>query len=168
MADTPDTTETTGSDESTDTTDSADTRDNDGDRPADRPAAKRSSSPRASARARKAPTKKAPAKKSAAPERPGGEGSEEHGSRPRVRTADLALAAAEQLVALTGKPFEGIVGLRRSDDGWDVDIEVLEMRRIPSTTDVIAVYRVAVDAQGDLLDYRRLHRYLRGQAGEER
>ncbi|WP_344043965.1 gas vesicle protein GvpO [Nocardioides panacihumi] len=89
-------------------------------------------------------------------------------SSSRTNTADLALAAAQQLVALTGKTFEGIVGLQRSDDGWDVEVEVVEMRRIPSTTDVIAVYRVSVDRGGDLLSYRRVHRYLRGQASEQR
>jgi|GEM_PF-1653545 len=95
-------------------------------------------------------------------------GTQDGTSRRRVGTAELALAAAEQLLALTGKSFEGIVGLRRNEDGWDVEVEVVEMRRIPETTDVIAVYRVRVDSSGELLDYERVHRYQRGQAGEER
>lgn len=152
----------------------ADTPDNEADRPARRQAAKRSSSPRASAGTRKAAAKSA-AENPPARERPEADssrhGGDEHGdsggSRSRPSTADLAIAAAEQLVALTGKPFEGVVGLRRNEHGWDVEVEVVEMRRIPNTTDVIGVYRVAVDSQGDLLDYRRVHRYLRGQAGEE-
>jgi hypothetical protein len=78
------------------------------------------------------------------------------------------LEAAQELVALTGKPFEGIVGVSRNDHAWDVEVEVLEMSRIPSTTDVIAVYRVTVDQHGELVSYRRVHRYLRGQAGDER
>jgi hypothetical protein len=80
----------------------------------------------------------------------------------------LAVEAAEQLVGLTGKEFEGIVGLSRSEDGWSVQVEVLDMRRIPSSTDVIAVYEVDVDEDGDLTGYRRLHRYLRGEAGDDR
>ena len=89
-------------------------------------------------------------------------------SRPRPKGTRLAVLAAEQLVDLTGKDFEGIVGLSKSDDGWAVQVEVLEMRRIPSTTDVIAVYEVDVDQDGDLTGYRRLHRFLRGEAGDDR
>jgi hypothetical protein len=90
------------------------------------------------------------------------------GRRPRPKGMRLAVEAAEQLVGLTGKEFEGIVGLSRSEDGWSVQVEVLDMRRIPSTTDVIAVYEVDVDEDGDLTGYRRLRRYLRGEAGDDR
>lgn len=95
-------------------------------------------------------------------------GQDGQGRRERPKGTRLAVLAAEQLVGLTGKEFEGIVGLSRSDDGWSVSVELLEMRRIPSTTDVIAVYEVDVDQDGDLTGYRRLHRFLRGEAGEDR
>jgi Gas vesicle synthesis protein GvpO len=151
----------------------ADAPDNQADRPARRQAAKQSSSPPASAGTRKAAAKPA-AQKPPGRERPeadskhpGGDHVESGGSRSRLGTAEIAIAAAEQLVALTGKPFEGVVGLRRNEQGWDVEVEVVETRRIPNTTDVIAVYLIAVDSHGDLLDYRRVHRYLRGQVGEE-
>lgn len=79
-----------------------------------------------------------------------------------------ALLAAQQLVELTGKEFEGIVGISRTDDGWTAQVEILEMRRIPDTTDVLAVYEVVVDEDGDLVEYRRTDRYTRGSAGEDR
>lgn len=93
---------------------------------------------------------------------------QQDGRRDRPKGTRLAVLAAEQLVGLTGKEFEGIVGLSKSDDGWSVFIEVLEMRRIPSTTDVIAVYEVDVDQDGDMTGYRRQRRFLRGEAGEDR
>ena len=40
------------------------------------------------------------------------------------------------------------------------------MRRIPDTTDVLALYEVDVDSDGDLEGYRRLRRYARGVPGE--
>jgi len=79
-----------------------------------------------------------------------------------------ALSGARQLVELTGKAFEGIVGITKDDGGWTVEVEVLEMRRIPSTTDVLAVYEMTLDGDGDLAGYRRADRYVRGSAGEER
>ena len=58
-----------------------------------------------------------------------------------------------------------MVGLDRSDDGWKVEVEVLEVRRIPNTTDVLAMYEVEVDGKGSLQGYRRVRRYVRGVPG---
>jgi hypothetical protein len=45
---------------------------------------------------------------------------------------------------------------------------VLELRRVPNTTDVLATYEATMDSDGELAGYRRLHRYVRGAAGEDR
>jgi hypothetical protein len=79
----------------------------------------------------------------------------------------IAGEAARQLVELTGRDVEGVTGLSRTEDGWSVEVEVLEVRRIPETTDVLALYEITVDADGDLEGYRRLRRYVRGTPGEE-
>ncbi|MDF1602515.1 gas vesicle protein [Nocardioides sp. YIM 152315] len=83
------------------------------------------------------------------------------------RGGQVALLGAQQLVELTGKELEGVVGISRDEDGWTIQVEVLEMRRIPNTTDVLAVYDVTVDRAGDLVGYRRADRYVRGSAREE-
>jgi hypothetical protein len=51
------------------------------------------------------------------------------------------------------------------DDGWLVEVEVLEERRIPSSADMLALYEIDLDADGALLAYRRTKRYSRGRAG---
>jgi gas vesicle protein GvpO len=88
-----------------------------------------------------------------------------NGTRPGP--VGVAASALEQLAVLTGRPSEGVVGIERDDDQWVVEIEVLELRRIPNTTDVLARYRVTADDTGELTGYRRLQRYTRGAAGEE-
>ena len=104
------------------------------------------------------PKKRAPAKRSAAP----------RASAPKRPTAiKVAQSAARQLLELTGREAEGVTGLERTDDGWKVIVEVVEVRRIPDTTDVLALYEVAVDEDGDLESYRRLRRYTRGVPGED-
>ena len=104
------------------------------------------------------PKKRAPAKRSAAP----------RASAPQRPTASkVAQSAARQLLELTGREAEGVTGLERTDDGWKVIVEVVEVRRIPDTTDVLALYEVAVDEDGDLESYRRLRRYTRGVPGED-
>jgi len=51
------------------------------------------------------------------------------------------------------------------DDGWLVEVEVVEERRVPSSADMLALYEVELDHDGALLAYRRTKRYARGRAG---
>jgi hypothetical protein len=78
----------------------------------------------------------------------------------------VALSAAQQLTELTGRRPECVVGVERSDDGWQVDLEVVESHRIPDSTDILATYRVQVDEDGELLGYYRAQRYVRGKGGD--
>ena len=84
----------------------------------------------------------------------------------RMSGPQVAQAAVRQLIELAGKQPEGVTGLQRTEDGWTVQVEVLEVRRVPDTTDVLSSYEVEMDTDGDLLGYRRLRRYVRGVPGE--
>lgn len=88
-------------------------------------------------------------------------------STPSSSPLKLAGTAAQQLLELTGKAPEGIIGLEKSDGGWSVQVEVVEVRRIPNTTDVLALYEVDADDKGNLQGYRRIRRYARGVPGED-
>ena len=115
------------------------------------------------ASARKRTTKKSPAKKAA----PRKASARTEPARPKKMTGPrVAGEAVRQLLELTGKGAEGVIGLERTEDGWSVKIEVLELRRIPNTTDVLAIYEVTMDDDGELEGYRRLQRYVRGTPGE--
>jgi hypothetical protein len=85
----------------------------------------------------------------------------------RPSVGQVATRAARQLLELTGREAEGVTGLKRTDDGWCVEVEVVEVRRIPNTTDILALYEIDVNSRGDLQGYRRLRRYSRGAAREE-
>src|SRR5919201_6132975 len=43
--------------------------------------------------------------------------------------------AREQLEALLGRPIESVSSLERTHDGWVLNFEVLELSRVPDTTD---------------------------------
>lgn len=79
------------------------------------------------------------------------------------RVGERALAEVSDLV---GCPAEGVTGIRATDDGWVVTIEVLEVGRVPETTDVLASYDVQVDRDGDVMGFHRVRRYLRGQVDD--
>ena len=121
-----------------------------------------------SASAKKAPAKKSATRKSAAKK---SSGSQQDQERPAAKSAKpsamkVARAAAAQLTELTGRRPEVVVGVERNDDGWQVELEVVESRRIPDSTDILATYRVQVDEDGEMLGYYRAQRYVRGKGGE--
>lgn len=76
--------------------------------------------------------------------------------------AQAIAAAVENLVELTSREPEGVTSFEPTDDGWVVEVEVLEDRRIPSSSDMLALYEVETDLDGNLLAYRRTRRYARG------
>ncbi len=82
------------------------------------------------------------------------------------RPADVARRAAAQLTELVGAVPERIVALERGEHGWTVQFEVVELRRVPDTSDVLAVYEVELDSAGALQSCRRVDRYPRGRAQE--
>ena len=46
-------------------------------------------------------------------------------------------------------------------------MEMLELQRVPNSTDLMGCYVVKLDGDGDLLEYKRTRRYQRGQPDEE-
>ncbi|MEU6996425.1 gas vesicle protein [Streptomyces sp. NPDC046465] len=72
--------------------------------------------------------------------------------------------AREQLAELTGMTPESVSSFERSEDGWLLEIEVLELARVPDTMSLLASYEVQLDPQGELTGYRRLRRYERGRS----
>jgi hypothetical protein len=85
---------------------------------------------------------------------------------PAGGTAKIVEAGKSELEALLGQQVESISGLSRSDDGWCVTYEVVEMRRIPDSSDVMSSYAVVLDDDGDLMTFERKHRYRRAQVDD--
>jgi hypothetical protein len=81
---------------------------------------------------------------------------------------ESAEAALRQIAELTAKQIEGVTGVERTEEGWLIGVEVVEDRRIPSSADILATYEAAIDADGELLSYRRVRRYPRGRGTEGR
>lgn len=76
----------------------------------------------------------------------------------------IADRAREELRQLHGKDPESVTSLERIGDGWRITFELLEVERIPSSTDVLATYVVELDDDARLLSFERLRRYARAQA----
>lgn len=87
----------------------------------------------------------------------------------RLSAVELARAAMTAVEELTGYSSEAATALEWDDDSdtWHVTVEVLELARVPNTTDVIGAYEVRLDPEGALHGYKRLRRFARGEAREE-
>jgi hypothetical protein len=78
--------------------------------------------------------------------------------------AQVARQARHELAEITGLRPEKVTGLERRDDGgWGVTVELLELRRVPETGDLMGSYEAELDEIGHLLTYHRVARYGRCQ-----
>ena len=74
----------------------------------------------------------------------------------------------DEFPSLLGRPIESVLGVERQEnDGWQVTVQVIELERIPRSTDVLGAYAVSLDDDGELTGYRRRRRYNRSQADED-
>ncbi len=80
-----------------------------------------------------------------------------------LTAAEAGRAALRHIAGLTGKELEGVTGVEPVEDTWVVGVEVVEDRRIPSSTDILATYETELDLDGELVSYRRVRRYTRGR-----
>src|SRR5690349_5191108 len=89
-------------------------------------------------------------------------GEREGTSRPHGLSAFQAINCAQRVFKeLTGAVAEAVSSVERTRDGWCVVIDIVELERIPATTDIIASYAVNLDPEGELLGYSRINRHFR-------
>ncbi|NEB80660.1 gas vesicle protein [Streptomyces sp. SID14478] len=84
----------------------------------------------------------------------------------RLRPVEALRMAREQLGDLTGKPVDAVTTFAATDDGWCLEVEVLELTRVPDTMSLLASYEVTLDQEGILTGYQRLRRYERGRSDD--
>ena len=86
----------------------------------------------------------------------------------RLSAAQAVARVRDDFPALLGRPIESVLGVERGeDDGWLVTVQIVELERIPRSTDVLGAYSVQLDDEGELLGYRRRRRFNRSQADED-
>lgn len=96
--------------------------------------------------------------------------SSQNGSRRNSRLSgpEVIERVRRELPALLGHPVEAVLGLEPEDGkGWNVTVQIVELSRIPHSTDVLGAYTVTVDQHGELQSYKRRRRYYRNQADED-
>ena len=80
----------------------------------------------------------------------------------RVSASDAVNRGRRELSQLLGRPVEAMLGASRDNGNWVVTAQVLELARIPNTTDVLAEYEAVLDRDCEVVSYKRTRRYHRG------
>jgi predicted RNase H-like nuclease len=80
--------------------------------------------------------------------------------------AAIAQLAKAELEAITGLTADHVSAVENRPDGWHVVVDLIELRRIPAATDVLAAYEAVLGPTGELVSYRRTRRYFRDQMME--
>nr|WP_184988123.1 gas vesicle protein GvpO [Sphaerisporangium rubeum] len=84
-----------------------------------------------------------------------------------MTASTVGQVARDRIAPLVDRPIEAVVMVRPSADGWTVEVEVVEDRRVPSSGDTLAIYVVELDRHGEMVAYSRARTYKRakGDAG---
>jgi hypothetical protein len=97
----------------------------------------------------------------------GGGSSSRRKSRSDRSAREVVMEAVDQVQGLIGRPVEAVTGMEKDGSTWTVTVEVVELSRIPNTTDVLGSYLVTLDRNGEITAARRMRRYYRSEAGED-
>src|SRR6185437_14991821 len=86
------------------------------------------------------------------------------GDQRSIRASDAVRLAPEFFSEVTHRRPEQTTAIEPTDGGgWIVEVEVVEDRRIPPSADMLALYEIELDGDGEPLGYQRTHRYMRGR-----
>jgi hypothetical protein len=80
---------------------------------------------------------------------------------------EIVRKAQEDYSRVTKARIDGVTGLSRTDEGWVVLLEALERKAIPDTMDVLGLYEVRMDEEGNLLSFERKKLRKRGETEQK-
>jgi hypothetical protein len=75
---------------------------------------------------------------------------------------ELVRNAREKLAALTGLPISSTLSIRKDECCWYLQVEVVEKRSLPDSQDILAIYDMTMDEEGNILDFSRVGMRRRG------
>ena len=88
------------------------------------------------------------------------------GEDARMNCQEVIAKAQEHIANMGKRSNDGVTSMSRTDGGWTVCIEVLERKAIPDTMDILGLYEIILNNDGDLLSLERKKLRKRGDTGE--
>ena len=68
----------------------------------------------------------------------------------------LVERAREDLSSLTGLELGSTLSVTKHEQGWRVQVEMVEKKSLPDGMDILATYEALMDGEGDMIEFRRM------------
>lgn len=85
----------------------------------------------------------------------------------QMNVDQLVKKAQGDFAKFSKMPVNGVTGLSKTEKGWVVSLEALERRAIPDTMDILGLYEVQMDDEGNFLSFERKKLRKRGETKED-
>jgi len=72
-----------------------------------------------------------------------------------MRLNEVINAAKEQLQSILTLDVANVIAASKTDDGWDVKIDLVERKAVPDTQDLLGTYDIILDEEGNIVSYER-------------
>lgn len=86
--------------------------------------------------------------------------------QPRRPLRQVVARIREDFTEIVGLEAERVTGLRPTEEGWYAEVDVVELSRVPASTDVLATYEVTADVDGSVAAFECIRRFRRSEGGE--
>ena len=84
-----------------------------------------------------------------------------------MKANEVTMVAQKEVVGLTKLEPSGVKGVSRDEEGWHVTVEMIEKKSIPDGMDLLALYDVTLDDDGNVIKFERGQLRKRMDTGEE-
>ena len=83
-----------------------------------------------------------------------------------MNAQEVITKARGHIATMGKKSDEGVTNLSKREDGWTVSIEVVERKGIPDTMDILGLYEMILNDEGDLMSLERKKLRKRGDTAD--
>ena len=80
---------------------------------------------------------------------------------------EIIKKAQDEFAKLSKLPVNTVMGLSKAEGEWVVSLEAVERKAIPDTMDVLGLYELRLDSEGNLLGFERKKLRKRGETEEQ-
>ena len=84
-----------------------------------------------------------------------------------MKASEVTRVAEKELAGLTKLEPSGVKGVSKDEEGWHVKVEMIEKKSIPDGMDLLGLYEVTLDEEGNVLKFERRQLRKRMDTGEE-
>lgn len=84
-----------------------------------------------------------------------------------MKTSEVIEAAKGHLAEITRLEVNNIISMKREEDKWYVTFELVEKKSIPDAMDVLGIYELVLNGNGDLVNFERKSIRKRGDIQPE-